>query len=82
MNSPGDVRGDKIRALRMERGITPRDFAYHAGLERKSLYNIERGDKRVSVRTLVAIADQLRVPLDELVYRAGDKDVQSADVAA
>lgn len=78
----GTLKGAKIRALRIERGISMRDFAYHIGTERQALSNIELGNKQVSVKRLVTIADILRVPLDELVHRAGDKDEHAGDVAA
>lgn len=57
----------KIRAVRKERGISQRDLARALGMAQSTLSRIERGERRVSVDRLIAIARALGVrPADML----------------
>lgn len=57
----------KIRAARKERGVSQRDLARALGMAQSTLSRIERGERRVSVDRLIAIARALGVrPADML----------------
>lgn len=51
----------RIRAVRKERGVSQRELARALGVSQSTLSRIERGERRVSVDRLVAIARALGV---------------------
>lgn len=55
------IRGEKIRALREERGYTLEDLARRAQLSLSYLSEIERGSKRPSLKTINKLAEALNV---------------------
>ena len=59
--------GRRIREVRLQRGTSQAKVAELAGCNDSYISNIERGDKQVSLTTLVAIADALRVTADVLL---------------
>jgi DNA-binding XRE family transcriptional regulator len=61
------VLGDRVRALRSERGDTQHALAQRAGVNRVSIARIEAGDQLPRYRTLVALANALDVPVDRLL---------------
>ena len=58
--------GDRIRALRQERGWAQDRLAYEAGLHRAYLGGVERGERNPSLGSLSKIAKALAVPVREL----------------
>jgi DNA-binding XRE family transcriptional regulator len=68
-----------IRVWRELRGMTARDLAAAAGISTAYLSEIETGKKDGSVATLKAIADVLKLDLDDLYWRHEDRKV--ADTA-
>lgn len=61
------VRGERIRALREERGYTLQDLAKRAKLSLSYLSEIERGSKRPSLKTIEKLAGALNVPKTQLI---------------
>lgn len=61
------VKGEKIRALREERGYTLQDLARRANLSLSYLSEIERGSKRPSLKTVDKLATALNVPKTQLI---------------
>ena len=59
--------GERVRALRAERGMTQLRLAGRAGISRPSLANIEAGRQNVGVRALCALAKALGVRVEELL---------------
>ncbi len=55
-----------VRVIREWRGLTQAETARRAGVHRVQLHDIETGKKRGSVDTLMALADALGVPLDDI----------------
>ena len=51
----------KIRAARKERGVSQRELARALGVAQSTLSRMERGERRVSVDRLIAIARALGV---------------------
>jgi transcriptional regulator with XRE-family HTH domain len=58
--------GERVRALRRQRGWTQIYLAVHTGLGRIYISDIERGAKEPCLRTLETLADGFEMPLSEL----------------
>jgi transcriptional regulator with XRE-family HTH domain len=58
--------GQRIRALRQQRGLSQEKLALEAGLHRTYIGDIEAANKRVSLEKLEQIAKALDVSLCEL----------------
>ena len=59
--------GQRIRALRMERGFSQEEFAELAGLHRTYIGGIERGERNVGFVNLLALSKALGISLSQLV---------------
>lgn len=59
--------GIRIRRLRKARGLTQQALAEQAGQEPSNISHIERGATKLSLPTLVAIANALGVTADQLL---------------
>jgi transcriptional regulator with XRE-family HTH domain len=71
------VIGDRLREVRNARGLSLRAMAARLGVSASLISQVETGRARPSVRTLYAIAAELGISLDELLFsdaRAGDDD--------
>lgn len=60
--------GNRIRDLRIAKGITQAKLAEDSGIEPSNISHIERAATKLSLPTLVNIANALGVTLDEIVY--------------
>ncbi len=60
--------GQRIREFRKARGWTQEKLAELSGIEPSNISHIERGATKLSLPTLVAVANALEVSLDEIVY--------------
>jgi transcriptional regulator with XRE-family HTH domain len=60
--------GERLRAARLARGLTLRDLAQRLGVSPSMISQIETGRASPSVSTLYAIANELDVSLDELLF--------------
>ena len=58
--------GERLRAVRKERGLTQERLGRRAGLSGKFVGEVERGEKSISVDSLYRIAVALEVSLREL----------------
>ena len=71
------VMGDRLREARRARGLSLRALAERLGVSASLISQVETGRARPSVSTLYAIASELGVSLDELLFvdaRAGTGD--------
>ncbi|WP_423736529.1 helix-turn-helix domain-containing protein [Chitinophaga caseinilytica] len=59
--------GERIKALRVERGITTRDFADMANISHSYRHEIESGQVNPSLSTLYSIANAFKITLSELL---------------
>lgn len=59
--------GQRLRALRKERGLTQDRLGELSGLSGKFIGEVERGQKSISIDSLYAVAVALRTPLPSLV---------------
>ena len=60
--------GDRLRAARRRRHLSLRDLAGRVGLSPSLISQVETGRAKPSVSTLYAIANELDVSLDELLF--------------
>jgi transcriptional regulator with XRE-family HTH domain len=71
---PGySAMGDHLRAARRRRHLSLRDLAGRIGLSPSLISQVETGRARPSVSTLYAIANELDVSLDELLFNDADR---------
>ncbi len=68
MNIDYKVIGLRIRELRLAKKWTQAKLAEKSEVESSYISHIERGVTKLSLPTLIAIANALEVTLDELVY--------------
>jgi transcriptional regulator with XRE-family HTH domain len=59
--------GERIRRLRLKKGITQDQLAELTGLNRVHLYRLENGRQSMTLNTLKIIADTLGVPVRDLI---------------
>lgn len=62
--------GQRIRMFRIKRGWKQSDLAEKSGVEPSNISHIERAATKLSLPTLVNIANALEVSLDEIVYNS------------
>ncbi len=58
--------GLAVRALRLAKGFSQEGFAYHCGVHRTYMGQIERGQRVVTINTALKIARGLELTLSEL----------------
>jgi transcriptional regulator with XRE-family HTH domain len=66
--------GQAIPDLRNEARLTQRGLADQSGVAKQAICNIERGATFPSLRTLMQLADALRVPVHMIVAQAEQDD--------
>jgi transcriptional regulator with XRE-family HTH domain len=59
--------GERIRRLRLKKGITQDQLAELTRLNRVHLYRLENGRQSMTLNTLKIIADTLEVPVRDLI---------------
>lgn len=62
--------GQRIRMFRIKRGWKQSDLAEKSGVEPSNISHIERAATKLSLPTLVSIANALEISLDEIVYNS------------
>ncbi|MBR3144978.1 MAG: helix-turn-helix transcriptional regulator [Clostridia bacterium] len=60
--------GNRIKEIRIDKGWTQAVLAEKSGVEPSNISHIERAATKLSLPTLVSIANALGVTLDEIVY--------------
>lgn len=65
--------GERLRALRVARGMSARDLAGRLGISPSAVSQIERGVMQPSVSRLIAITDALDVPLTSVFDPSGSQ---------
>jgi transcriptional regulator with XRE-family HTH domain len=65
--------GQRLRALRKERGLSQERLGERAGLSGKFIGEVERGEKSISIDSLYHVAVALDIPLPELTNLQQDR---------
>ena len=63
-----EIIGKRIKEFRKQKKWTQETLAERAGVEPSNISHIERAATKLSLPTLIRIANALEVTLDELVY--------------
>ena len=63
--------GNRIRVARIASNLTREEAAERCGVTSSYYGNLERGDRRMSLDTLVRVSEGLDLSLDLLVYGKG-----------
>jgi transcriptional regulator with XRE-family HTH domain len=58
--------GQRVRELRLAKGLSQEAFAAICGLDRTYVSGIERGKRNVAIRNIAAIANALGITISEL----------------
>src|SRR6185295_18160143 len=67
-----DAIGRRVRALRLEAGMTVREFAERAALSPRFAHQLEAGEGNISIAGLARVAAALGCSLPELIPPASD----------
>ena len=59
--------GHRIRELRQKKGFSQESFADHCGLHRTYMGGIERGERNVTIQTVLTMAKGLGITMSELL---------------
>ena len=59
--------GARLRSLRIEKGMTQSAFAKECSFDRNYIGMLERGERNPTYITLLSIAQQLGIPVSQLI---------------
>jgi transcriptional regulator with XRE-family HTH domain len=62
------VLGHRIREFRLKKGFSQESFADHCGLHRTYTGGIERGERNVTIQTVLTVAKGLGITMSELLH--------------
>ena len=68
---PESLLGKAIRAERTQRGFSQERLALECDLHRTYVGSVERGERNISLRNILAIAKVLNLPASKLLEKAG-----------
>lgn len=71
--------GEKIRMLRLQKGLSQEQLALHAGLNTSYLGQVERGEKNPTIKTLDKIACGLDTLIENLIANSEQRNGTSKD---
>jgi transcriptional regulator with XRE-family HTH domain len=58
--------GEKVKELRLEKGLSQETLAHQAELDRTYIPSIEKGERNVSITVIEKIANALEVKISDL----------------
>ncbi len=58
--------GERVRQIRLDRGLTQEELAENAGVHRTYIGMVERAEKNITLTNIEKFAQALRVPLVRL----------------
>jgi transcriptional regulator with XRE-family HTH domain len=58
--------GQRMRALRVGKGLSQEEFAANCGLDRTYISGVERGRRNISLKNIEVVAQALGVRISEL----------------
>ena len=72
-----EILGSRIRELRLKKGFSQESFADHCGLHRTYMGGIERGERNLTVQTVLTVSRGLDLTMSEL-FSGIEKHVDNA----
>ena len=70
-----EIFAERIRELRLERGLTQEKVGEIIGVKRYAVYSYEKGRACPEMKSLVALAEYFDVSMDYLAGRTDKKEV-------
>lgn len=70
-----EIFAERMKELRLERGLTQEEVGKIIGVKRYSVYSYEKGRACPEMKGLVALADYFEVSMDYLAGRTDKKEV-------
>lgn len=70
-----EIFAERIRELRLERGLTQEEVGEIIGVKRYSVYSYEKGRACPEMKGLVALAEYFDVSMDYLAGRTDKREV-------
>lgn len=67
ISKEAETFGKNLRAARKAAGFSQEGFTYHCGLDRSYVGQVERGEKNVTLKTIVTLASALESSASALV---------------
>lgn len=65
--------GERVRELRLARGLSQEELAFKSGMHRTYLGGVERGERNPSLKNIVAIAEALGITPSQLfIFRSSE----------
>jgi transcriptional regulator with XRE-family HTH domain len=61
------VLGSRVRELRLKKGFSQESFADHCGLHRTYMGGIERGERNLTIQTILTVAKGLGMTISDLL---------------
>ena len=61
------IFGERIEAARKKKGLTQEELAERVSVSQSMINHIENGNKKPSLETAVALANELGITLDSLI---------------
>jgi transcriptional regulator with XRE-family HTH domain len=61
------VLGQRIRESRLKKGFSQESFADHCGLHRTYMGGIERGERNLTIQTVLTVAKGLGITMSDLL---------------
>jgi putative transcriptional regulator len=68
---------NRVREVRMRRGLTQAELGQAVGLTRQSIIAIEKGRFTPSIHSVLMLARALEVPVGELFWLSGPADSEA-----
>lgn len=62
-----EVLGSRVRELRLKKGFSQESFADHCGLHRTYMGGIERGERNLTIQTVLTVAKGLGLSMSDLL---------------
>jgi transcriptional regulator with XRE-family HTH domain len=69
--------GSRIRGLRLQKGFSQESFADHCGLHRTYMGSIERGERNLTIQTVLTVAEGLGISMADLLLGI-EKEIEAA----
>jgi transcriptional regulator with XRE-family HTH domain len=69
MSEPTNIQnrfGQRMRTLRVAKGLSQEEFAAYCGLDRTYISGVERGKRNISLKNIEVVAQALGVKISEL----------------
>ncbi len=66
--------GQKLKDLRLEKGLTLEQLAFEADIELSQVHRVEKGKINPTLTTLIALAKGLNISISELLVECKNKN--------